>query len=125
MSKLFDEQGKAVPVTIIEAGPCYVTQIKTKERDGYQALQLGFQTKREKLVTKPMAGHFKKAGSKPLSVLKEFRNFENYRHKIFNVNPETYIDIFDYKPIGVVNDILCNTSAEGIEGDSRKESDTV
>lgn len=76
MSRIFDEQGKNIPVTVIQAGPCYVTQIKTKEDDGYEAVQLGYLPKREKLVTKPLSGHFKKAGISPQRVVKEFRNFK-------------------------------------------------
>jgi len=77
MSRVFDDQGRSIPVTVIQAGPCRITQIKTKETDGYEAVQLGFEPKREKLITKPLAGHFKRAGVDPLRVLKEFRNFES------------------------------------------------
>ncbi|MEE4310958.1 MAG: 50S ribosomal protein L3 [candidate division KSB1 bacterium] len=76
MSRVFDDQGRSIPVTVIQAGPCRITQIKTKETDGYEAVQLGFEPKREKLVTKPLAGHFKRANVDPMRVLKEFRNFE-------------------------------------------------
>ena len=73
MTQIFDEVGNAIPVTVIEAGPCTVTQIKTKETDGYEAIQLGFQDLTAKHVNKPAAGHFKKAGSAPKKHLKEFR----------------------------------------------------
>ena len=76
MSRLFDEQGRNIPVTVIQVGPCFVTQIKTKEVDGYESVQLGFLPKREKLVTKPLLGHFKKSGTAPLRILKEFKNIE-------------------------------------------------
>ena len=62
MTSIFDETGQVIPCTVIEAGPCYVTQIKTKERDGYEAVQLGFEEKKERLVSKPLQGHFAKAG---------------------------------------------------------------
>ena len=73
MSQIFDEAGKVIPVTVIEAGPCPVVQKKTAENDGYDAVQLGFDDIREKLVTKPAAGHFKKAGVSAKRHLKEFR----------------------------------------------------
>jgi large subunit ribosomal protein L3 len=72
MTRIFDEDGDMVPVTVIEAGPCYVTQIKTEENDGYNAVQVGFDTKKEKNTGKPLMGHFKKLDSKPLRILKEF-----------------------------------------------------
>ena len=73
MTQIFDEIGNVIPVTIIEAGPCSVCQIKTKETDGYEAVQLGFKDAAEKHVNKPAAGHFKKAGVSPKKHLKEFR----------------------------------------------------
>jgi len=76
MSRIFSESGKVIPVTVLHVGPCYVTQIKTKESDGYEAVQIGFDPKREKLVTKPLRGHFKKSGAAPMRILKEFRNFK-------------------------------------------------
>ncbi len=73
MTQIFADNGAAIPVTVIEAGPCFVVQKKTAEVDGYDAVQLGFQDIREKLVTKPAAGHFKKAGVSAKRHLKEFR----------------------------------------------------
>ena len=73
MTQIFDENGFVIPVTVIEAGPCPVTQKKTVENDGYEAVQLSFEDIREKLVGKPRAGHFKKAGVSPKRHLKEFR----------------------------------------------------
>ena len=77
MTQLFDENGKVVPVTVIEAGPCTVVQKKTIEKDGYEAVQFGFdqipENRVEKLVNKPDAGHFKKAGVAPMRKLREFR----------------------------------------------------
>jgi len=78
MTRVFDEEGRDIPVTVIEAGPCYVTQIKTPEKDGYIAVQLGFKEKKEKRVTKPLLGHFRKAGVPPTYVLKEFRDFNGW-----------------------------------------------
>jgi large subunit ribosomal protein L3 len=72
MTSVFDEAGQVIPCTVIEAGPCFVTQIKTKERDGYEAVQVGFEPKPERLVTKPLKGHFAKANIKPMRVVREF-----------------------------------------------------
>ena len=73
MTQLFDANGNVVPVTVIEAGPCAVVQKKTAEVDGYVAVQVGFEDKREKLVNKPMKGHFAKGDVAPKKVLREFR----------------------------------------------------
>ena len=73
MTQIFDEAGNVIPVTLIEAGPCAVTQKKTVEHDGYDAVQLSFSEKKEKNTNKPQAGHFKKAGVSPKKYLKEFR----------------------------------------------------
>lgn len=73
MTQIFDETGLVIPVTVIEAGPCPVVQVKTVANDGYSAVQLAFGEKREKLVNKPMKGHYAKAGVTPARHLKEFR----------------------------------------------------
>ena len=73
MTQVFLEDGSVVPVTVVEAGPCPVVQKKTKEKDGYDALQLGFLPKNGQRVNKPLSGHFKKAGKGPFYYLKEFR----------------------------------------------------
>jgi large subunit ribosomal protein L3 len=80
MTSLFDENGKNIPCTVIEAGPCVVTQVRTKEVDGYEALQLGFDDKTEKHATKADLGHFKKAGTSAKKKVVEFQGFEeNYK----------------------------------------------
>ena len=73
MTQLFSKDGKVIPVTVVEAGPCPVVQVKTLERDGYSAIKLGFSQVDEKKINKPQAGLFKKAGVAPCKVLKEFR----------------------------------------------------
>ena len=73
MTQIFDEKGNVIPVTVIEAGPCFVVQKKTVEHDGYSAVQLGFDEIRDKLVNKPRKGQFEKAGVSPKRVLREFR----------------------------------------------------
>jgi len=91
MTRIFDETGNVVPVTVIQAGPCYVTQIKTRDKDGYDAVQLGFDPKKEKRTSKPLLGHFKKAKLSPLRVLKEFPVFENRELKL---GDKVTVDIF-------------------------------
>ncbi|HED06623.1 MAG TPA: 50S ribosomal protein L3 [Ignavibacteria bacterium] len=73
MSSVFGENGKRIPVTAIQAGPCKIVTIRTKEKDGYKALQVGFGTKKEKNLNKPILGHFKKNNVQPTAHLKEFR----------------------------------------------------
>jgi large subunit ribosomal protein L3 len=75
MTSVFGEDGKYIPCTVIEAGPCVVTQIKTVERDGYDAVQLAFDDRKEKSCNKPMLGHFRKAKTPPKRKLHEFRGF--------------------------------------------------
>jgi large subunit ribosomal protein L3 len=75
MLRYFDESGSPKVATVIEAGPCTVVQVKTRKTDGYDAVQLGFHQKKEKGVTKPLMGHFKKANVAPSRILKEFRDF--------------------------------------------------
>jgi large subunit ribosomal protein L3 len=75
MTSVFGEDGKYIPCTVIEAGPCVVTQVKTKEKDGYEAIQLAFDDKKEKSCNKPMLGHFKKANTTPKRKLYEFHDF--------------------------------------------------
>jgi large subunit ribosomal protein L3 len=73
MTRIFDENGESVPVTVIEAGPCPVVEIRTRETHGYEAVQIGFGMRRKKLTNKPLSGHFKKAGVEALKVLREMR----------------------------------------------------
>jgi len=76
MTSIFDAEGVNTPVTVIEAGPCVVTQIKTEEEDGYDSVQIGYAEKKEKNTSSGELGHFKKAGTTPKKKLKEFREFE-------------------------------------------------
>lgn len=80
MTQIFAEDGELIPVTVLQAGPCEVTQVKTVENDGYSAVQVGFQDMREKLSTKPMKGHFEKAGVSVKRFVREFKldDAENY-----------------------------------------------
>ena len=79
MTSVFSAEGKNVPCTVIEAGPCVVTQVKSVEKDGYAAVQLGFQDKKEKHTTKPLMGHFKRAGVTPKRHLAEFKFDTEYK----------------------------------------------
>jgi len=76
MTSIFDDNGKNIPCTVIEAGPCVITQVRTKEVDGYESLQLGFDDKAEKQTTKALKGHFKKAGTSAKRRVIEFQGFE-------------------------------------------------
>jgi large subunit ribosomal protein L3 len=89
MTRVFNSEGDVIPVTVIEAGPCVVVKKRTAEKDGYEAVQLGYGEKRKKLFTKPELGQFKKAGTEPFRYLKEFR----YEGEI-NVGDELKVDIF-------------------------------
>ncbi len=82
MTSVFDEKGRMIPCTVIEAGPCFVTQIKTVDTDGYEAVQLAFDEKRERSVNKPTKGHFDKAGLKAKKVVKEFKGFDLTQFKL-------------------------------------------
>ena len=89
MTSVFSADGKNVPCTVIEAGPCVVTQVKTVEKDGYKALQLAYGEKKEKNTTKPMMGVFKKAGTTPKAHLAEFKFDEEY-----NLGDTITVDMF-------------------------------
>jgi large subunit ribosomal protein L3 len=91
MTQIFDENGKVVPVTVIEAGPCVVTQKKTMESDGYVSVQLGFEDLKERKLTKPELGHLKKAGVSAKKHLKEFK-LENAEE--MNLGDELKADVF-------------------------------
>jgi large subunit ribosomal protein L3 len=92
MTSVFSADGKSVPCTVIEAGPCIVTQVKTVDNDGYEAVQLAFGDKKEKNTTNPLVGHFKKAGTTPKAKVIEFKGFE----QAFNLGDVvTATDLFE------------------------------
>lgn len=91
MTQIFDEDGAVIPVTVLQAGPCVVTQVKTQDNDGYSAVQVGFADKREKLVNKPMKGQFDKAGVSYKRFLREFK-FEDAEN--YELGQEIKADIF-------------------------------
>ncbi len=90
MSTVFNAEGEIVPVTVIQAGPCKVTAVRTKERDGYIAVQLGFGEKKEKNLSKPLIGFFKKNEISPSAVLKEFK----FQESELKVGDELKVDLF-------------------------------
>lgn len=90
MTSIYSAEGKAMPCTVIEAGPCVVTQVKTQDRDGYEAVQMGFGDRKEKNTPNAMKGHFKKAKTDPKSKLVEFKGFEN-----LNLGDIVNVDIFE------------------------------
>ena len=81
MTSIYDASGKVVPCTVLEAGPCVVTQVKTVETDGYSAIQLAYDEKKEKNTTKSLKGHFAKAGTTPKKIVREFTRFEEGHQK--------------------------------------------
>lgn len=97
MTSVFSVEGINIPCTVIEAGPCPVTQVRTLEKDGYKAVQLGFLDKKEKHATKPEIGHFKKAGTAPKKKVIEFDGFEDLKLgdivTVDIIEPSTFVDI--------------------------------
>jgi large subunit ribosomal protein L3 len=102
MTRIFDEKGNDVQVSVIQTGPCYVTEIRTKDKHGYDSLQLGFEEKREKSVKQPERGHAAKSGVKPMRYLREFRTFEVNQFKLGDVVKADIFQVGDkVKVIGV------------------------
>ena len=109
MTSVFSADGKNLPCTVIEVGPCVVTQIKTTEVDGYEAVQVGFEEKKEKHTTKPMSGHFKKAGVAPQRHLAEFKGFDS-EYKLGDV-----IDVALFNENDFV-DVVGTSKGKGFQG---------
>ena len=109
MTQIFDEKGRAIPVTVVEAGPCTVVQIKTKDSDGYEAVQLGFGEVKEKKLIRPIKGHFTKANVTPKKYLREFRLEEIS----YNVGDEIKADIFKE---GETVDVTGTSKGKGFQG---------
>jgi large subunit ribosomal protein L3 len=111
MTSIYDANGKNIPCTVIEAGPCVVTQVRVKEKDGYEAIQLAFDEKKEKHTTKAEMGHFKKAGITPKKVLAEFTRFEADHQKQFG--DIVQVDIFVE---GELIDVVGISKGKGFQG---------
>ncbi|MDR1879001.1 MAG: 50S ribosomal protein L3 [Bacteroidales bacterium] len=111
MTSIFDASGKNVPCTVIQAGPCVVTQVKTREKDGYEAIQLAFDEKKEKNTTQPLKGHFKKAGTAPKRIMMEFSRFEAEHRK--NFGETLYVSVFEE---GEFVDVSGTSKGKGFQG---------
>lgn len=112
MTQIFDEQGNVVPVTVIEAGPCYVTQIRNAERDGYSAIQLGFDETKPRRLTKPQMGHLQKSNVPSLRVLREFRVAEEDVNGL-NEGDTIKVDVFEK---GQYVDVIGTSKGRGFAG---------
>jgi len=109
MTSIFGADGKNIPCTVIEAGPCVVTQVKTLERDGYTAIQLAYDEKKEKNTSKQLMGHFKKANTTPKRKLVEFKNFEDGKSLGESIN----VDLFSE---GDYIDVVGTSKGKGFQG---------
>ena len=120
MTQVFDEQGRSVPVTVIQAGPCPITQIKTPETDGYTAIQLGFGETRVKSLSKPELGHLAKSSSDPLRHLTEMRQYlpsENY--SAYELGQAIKADIFE---AGQIVDVTGTSIGKGFAGYQKRHN---
>lgn len=109
MTSIFDETGKNIPCTVIEAGPCVVTQVKSVDSDGYAAVQLAYGEKKEKNTSAPLKGHFQKAGTTPKRRLVEFKTFEDQK----NLGDTVTVDIF---AAGDFVDVVGTSKGKGFQG---------
>jgi len=112
MTQIFRDNGEAVAATVIEAGPCYVLQIKTKGKEGYSALQIGYEEQKEKRFNKPLLGKFKKINLKPLKIIKEVRIDEEEQDR-YKIGDEIKTDIFE---IGDFVDVTGTSIGKGFQG---------
>lgn len=109
MTSIFDEDRKNIACTVIEAGPCVVTQVKTEQTDGYDAVQIGFKEQKDKHTSKAMAGHFKKAGTSPQKILREFTGYENE----LAVGDQITVEMFE---AGEWVDVTGQSKGKGFQG---------
>ncbi len=109
MTSVFDKDGKNIPVTVVQAGPCVVTQVRTKEKDGYTAVQLAFDEKKEKHTTNALKGHFKKSGTTPKRMVAEFRHFELE----VKAGDEIKVDVLKE---GIYCDVIGTSKGKGFQG---------
>ncbi len=117
MTQIFDrETGAAIPVTVVQAGPCVVTQIKTKETDGYNSIQIGYKEVKEKALTKPELGHLSKSGASPLRHLKEYR-LEDLSN--FEIGQSIKVDLFS---AGEIVDVTGTSMGRGFAGYQKRHN---
>ncbi len=110
MTSIYTEDGTIIPVTVLEVGPCKVYDVKTKDKDGYEALKLGFGSKKEKQVNKPEMGFFNKVNSSPAAVLREFKNFTFTDH---NIGDDLTVELFQ---IGDIVKVSGKSKGKGFQG---------
>jgi large subunit ribosomal protein L3 len=131
MTSVFDENGKNVPCTVLQAGPCVVTQIKTVEKDGYFAVQLGFDEKKEKHTTKAEMGHFKKANTTPKRKLIEFTGFSEGQVKEGEVltaeffRPDNWVDVRGWSKGKGFQGVVKRHGFSGVGGTTHGQSDRL
>lgn len=111
MTSVYSEEGKNIPCTVIEAGPCVVTQVRTKEVDGYEAIQLSYDDKKEKHTTSALKGHFAKAGVSPKKIVREFTRFEAGHQKKFG----DVVDVSEFEE-GEFIDVVGTSKGKGFQG---------
>ena len=116
MTNIFSEDGQIIPVTVLEAGPCNVYAVRSKDKDGYEAIQLGFGEKKEKRTSKPQIEYFKKHGLKSPQILKEFRNFEASQ---FKIGDEVKVDLFQ---VGDKVKVSGKSKGKGFQGVMRRHN---
>ena len=114
MTSIYSAEGKVMPCTLVEAGPCVVTQVKTTDRDGYDAVQLGFGNRKEKNTPNALKGHFKKANTTPKARLVEFKGFEN-----LNAGDEVNVSIYEE---GEFVDVTGTSKGKGFQGVVRRHN---
>jgi len=117
MTSIYDETGRNIPVTVIQAGPCVVTQVRTKEKDGYDAIQLAYDDIPERKVNKPLLGHFKKAGTEPKRIMAEFTRFEEGHRK--NFGEVLTVEVFEE---GEFIDVSGTSKGKGFQGVIRRHN---
>jgi len=110
MTQVYDSQNRLLPVTVIEAGPCHVTQVKTADTDGYEAVQIGFGPQKASRVSKPVQGHVKKAGVDPVRILREFRNTKG---ETYETGQALTVDLFSE---GDRVDVIATSKGHGFQG---------
>ncbi len=116
MTQIFDEEGRAIPVTVVQAGPCTITQIKTKQTDGYSAIQLGFDEVKPKALNKPELGHLAKSSAPPLRHLREYRLADTTQ---FELGQAVKADIFS---AGEIVDVIGTSIGRGFAGYQKRHN---
>lgn len=116
MTQVFDDEGRAIPVTVVQAGPCTVTQIKTNQTDGYNAIQIGYDQVKPKAITKPEIGHLAKSSAPPLRHLREYRVDDTSK---FELGQPVNTDIFS---IGQIVDVSGKTIGRGFAGYQKRHN---